>query len=95
MTDDLTREVFGNLGETSKAVFYVLAFVASGVFAWGVWRRIKLWRRGRPDDSPIDWRAAFDNLRTRALAQRRTSAATAKSRQGHPDRQAGVAGGTA
>jgi len=70
MTDDLTREVFGNLGETSKAVFYVLAFVASGVFAWGVWRRIKLWRRGRPDDSPIDWRAAFDNLRTRALAQR-------------------------
>ena len=83
MTDDLTREVFGNLGDTSKAVFYALAFVSCGVFAWGVWRRVKLWRRGRPDESPIDWRAAFENLRTRALAQRSLRGARPKASLAH------------
>ena len=71
MTEDLSREIFGNLGETSKVIFYALAFISSGVFAWGVWRRVKLWRRGRPDNERIDWKAAFQNLRTRALAQRK------------------------
>ena len=83
MTDDLTREVFGNLGYTSKVVFYVLAFLSTGIFAWGVWRRVKLWRRGRPDDTPIDWRAAFENLRTRALAQRSLRGARPKASLAH------------
>jgi len=83
MTDDLTREVFGNLGDTSIAVFYALAFVSCGVFAWGVWRRVKLWRLGRPDESPINWRAAFENLRTRALAQRSLQGARPKASLAH------------
>jgi len=83
MTDGLTREVFGNLGNTSKVVFYALAFVSSGVFAWGVWRRVKLWRRGRPNDSPIDWRTAFKNLRSRALAQRSLRGARPKASFAH------------
>jgi len=83
MTDELTREVFGNLGNTSKVVFYVLAFLSTGIFAWGVWRRVKLWRRGRPDDTPIDWRAAFENLRTRALAQRSLRGARPKASLAH------------
>ena len=83
MTEDLSREIFGNLGETSKIIFYALAFVSSGVFAWGVWRRVKLWRRGRPDNERIDWKAAFQNLRTRALAQRSLRGARPKASFAH------------
>jgi len=83
MTEDLSREIFGNLGETSKVIFYALAFVSSGVFAWGVWRRVKLWRRGRPDNERIDWNAALQNLRTRALAQRSLRGARPKASFAH------------
>ena len=83
MTEDLSREIFGNLGEMSKVSFYALAFASSGVFAWGVWRRVKLWRRGRPDNERINWRAAFQNLRTRALAQRSLRGARPKASFAH------------
>ena len=83
MTEDLSREIFGNLGETSKTIFYALAVVSSGVFAWGVWRRVKLWRRGRPDNEPIKWREAFQNIRNRALAQRALRGARPKASFAH------------
>ena len=83
MTEGLSREIFGNLGETSKAIFYVLAFFSSSVFTWGVWQRIKLWRRGRPSTEHIDWRAAIRNIRTRALAQRSLHGARPKASFAH------------
>ena len=70
MTEDLSREIFGNLDDSSQKIFYTLAFISCAIFAWGIWRRVKLWQRGRPDSQRIDWRAVFHNLRTRALAQR-------------------------
>ena len=45
-----TRETFGNISDTSQTVFYVVAAASVGVFAYGVWRRIRLWRHGRPID---------------------------------------------
>ena len=83
MTEDLSREIFGNLGETSKTIFYALAVVSSGVFAWGVWRRVKLWQRGRPDNQPIKWREAFQNIRNRALAHRALRGARPKASFAH------------
>ena len=71
------------MGETSKTIFYALAAVSSGVFAWGVWRRVKLWRRGRPDNEPIKWREAFQNIRNRALAQRALRGARPKASFAH------------
>ena len=55
--EQLTREIFGNVNSVSKLIFYGLAFLSLGIFAWGVWRRIRLWRMGRPSKSKVDWRA--------------------------------------
>lgn len=41
-----TRETFGNIPLSSQLAFYALAAASMGVFAWGVWRRVKLWRLG-------------------------------------------------
>ncbi len=43
-----TRETFGNIPPTSQAVFYVLTVLAMGVFAYGLWLRFRMWRRGQP-----------------------------------------------
>lgn len=43
-----TRETFGNIPDWSQWLFYVLAVVTMGIFAYGVWRRFKLWRQGQP-----------------------------------------------
>ena len=42
------REVFGNIPGWSKWLFYLLACLALAVFAYGCYRRIRLWRKGRP-----------------------------------------------
>lgn len=41
-----TRETFGNIPLSSQLAFYALAAVTMAVFAWGVYRRWKLWRLG-------------------------------------------------
>jgi acetylornithine deacetylase len=45
--DELTREIYGNIGTVSKILFYVCACASVAVFAWGIWRRRQLWRIGR------------------------------------------------
>jgi Fe-S oxidoreductase/nitrate reductase gamma subunit len=44
----LTREVFGNVPESSQWIFYGLAAIAVVCFGYGVYRRVRLWRRGQP-----------------------------------------------
>ncbi|HAM70581.1 MAG TPA: hypothetical protein DCM86_02945 [Verrucomicrobiales bacterium] len=43
-----TRETFGNISDGSRWVFYGLAVAATALFAWGLHRRVALWRQGRP-----------------------------------------------
>ena len=43
-----TRETFGNIPHSSQVVFYCLTAVTMVVFAYGIWRRFKLWRQGTP-----------------------------------------------
>jgi Fe-S oxidoreductase/nitrate reductase gamma subunit len=43
-----TRETFGNIPHSSQIIFYCLTVVTMGVFAYGIWRRFKLWRQGTP-----------------------------------------------
>jgi Fe-S oxidoreductase/nitrate reductase gamma subunit len=43
-----TRETFGNIPHSSQVIFYGLTVVTMAVFAYGIWRRFKLWRQGAP-----------------------------------------------
>ncbi len=43
-----TRETFGNIPNSSQLIFYCLTAVTMAVFAYGIWRRFKLWRQGTP-----------------------------------------------
>jgi Fe-S oxidoreductase/nitrate reductase gamma subunit len=43
-----TRETFGNIPHGSVILFYCLTLLTLAVFAYGVWRRFKLWRQGVP-----------------------------------------------
>lgn len=52
MTDPATpaREVFRNFPAWLILVFYIAATVAMGISAWGFWRRIQKYRRGRSEN---------------------------------------------
>lgn len=43
-----TRETFGNIPNSSQLIFYCLTVVTMAAFAYGIWRRFKLWRQGTP-----------------------------------------------
>ena len=43
-----TRETFGNISTASQIAFYVVAAASLAIFAYGVWRRVRLWRQGVP-----------------------------------------------
>ena len=43
-----TRETFGNIPHSSQLIFYFLTVMTMVVFAYGIWRRFKLWRQGVP-----------------------------------------------
>ncbi len=43
-----TRETFGNIPHSSQVLFYCLTVVSMVVFAYGIWRRFRLWRLGTP-----------------------------------------------
>ncbi len=70
-TGTLTREVFGNHSPASRAVFYLLACAALGAFGWGVFRRVRLWRLGRPTRDGFSLRAVLSRLLRDVLLQRR------------------------
>ena len=66
------RDTFWNIPSWAQIFLYAGALVAMGLFAWGVWERIALWRRGGPE-------ARFDHIPRRlklvavqALGQART-----------------------
>lgn len=43
-----TRETFGNIPLSSQLAFYALAAATTAIFAWGIYRRWKLWQLGTP-----------------------------------------------
>ena len=52
-----TRETFANLPTWAIACWYFLIFASTAVFAWGVWRLARKYRRGRgafPLDRPVE-----------------------------------------
>lgn len=70
-----TRELFWNLSPSIVGLFYLIGFAAILAFAVGLTRHILRYRRGRPSEFRIDWRAGFwrmldDVVTHRTLARR-------------------------
>jgi len=47
---EVTREIYWNIGHGAVIPMYLLAIAAFGVMAWGFWRRLPVWRLGKPLD---------------------------------------------
>lgn len=47
-----TREIFGNTLPSLRLAFYIISVLATLIFACGVFRRIALYRAGRPEKMP-------------------------------------------
>ncbi len=47
---EATREIYWNVGHGVVIPMYVLAFAAFAIIAWGFWKRLSVWRQGKPLD---------------------------------------------
>ncbi|NOZ40616.1 MAG: 4Fe-4S dicluster domain-containing protein [Planctomycetes bacterium] len=80
--DSVTREIFGNIDELSKWIFYALTVASLGCFAYGVSLRVRLWRRGRAREHSFGWKIGITRFFKKVVWQK-------KVRRGR--RNAGVA----
>lgn len=51
---EITRPILWNIDHFTKVSMYVLAAVAATIFAYGFWRRIRVWQRGQPRKNPAE-----------------------------------------
>jgi Fe-S oxidoreductase/nitrate reductase gamma subunit len=70
-TPPLTREVFGNIPGWWQAVFYLLAAAAVSAWGYGIYRRVRLWRQGRPSGERVRVSTAVRRLVRDVVLQRR------------------------
>ena len=66
----LMREVFGNIPGWAKGLFYIVAAVAVGAWAYGIYRRVRLWRQGKPSGG-VNYTAALKRVFRDVLLQGR------------------------
>jgi Fe-S oxidoreductase/nitrate reductase gamma subunit len=64
-----TREIYWNI--SGGSLIYVFAAIAGGLWAWQMWRRIRLWRLGGPQARADRWGARTKRLLVELFAQRR------------------------
>ena len=68
--ESLTREIFGNIDAVSRGLFYALAVASMACFAYGVGRRVRLWRLGRRTEDKVSWRTVLTRFVTHVMSQR-------------------------
>src|SRR5947209_6340891 len=66
-----TRTIFYHIPVAGQVIFYLLAIAAMGICLHGVYRRVHLWRQGRPITPPIKPSARLRALAIQVLGQRR------------------------
>ncbi len=59
VNDTVTRPIFEGIGHIGELIFYILATASILTFAYGVWRRVQKYRRGRPAGRGKDIREAL------------------------------------
>ena len=69
--EQLTREVLGNIDTLSKCVMYALATVSLGIFSWGIWRRVRLWKLGKSTGKRLPWSVIVSRLFAKVLLQKK------------------------
>lgn len=70
---DYTRVRFEGIPFGGEILFYGLAAVSTAIFAWGLWRRVRKYRRGRPAGrGGTIWQALRGRVRRTASGQRAT-----------------------
>ncbi len=80
--NDLSREIYGNIGTLSRMLFYICAFSAMAIFAYGIFRRWKIWQLGKDTGEKIDWKASVRALIRRVLSQKTVRAGKRKKKAG-------------
>lgn len=66
-----TRKILLHISTGQQVAFYLLALVALAICAYGVFRRLKVWRAGKPLPPVTDWPQRLKNVLDQTLAQRR------------------------
>jgi Fe-S oxidoreductase/nitrate reductase gamma subunit len=67
-----TRTIFFHISPLGQALFYLLALLSAAVCLYGVYRRVRLWRQGRPTPPVKDWPARMKSLLVQVVGHRRT-----------------------
>ena len=67
----IARPLYWNIDLFTKVSMYVLAFVAFGICAYGVWQRVKYWKQTKPDSERwTSWASRLGFLAKELLLQR-------------------------
>lgn len=67
-----TRTIFFHISTTSQVLLYLFSFLSLGIALHGIWRRVRLWRQGRPVPPIQDWLPRLRRMLDQAVAHRRT-----------------------
>ena len=71
MTEELSREILGNIDQVSRVIFYVLSALSLAAFGYGVGQRFRRWNLRGLLGSVADWQAAGRRVWAHALLQRK------------------------
>ncbi|MET2983718.1 (Fe-S)-binding protein [Aureibaculum conchae] len=80
--DDLSRELYGNIGAISKILFYICAFTSMAIFIYGIYRRRQLWKLGKDTGEKVNISATLKALISRVFSQKTVRQGVRKKKAG-------------
>ncbi|MCX6366686.1 MAG: heterodisulfide reductase-related iron-sulfur binding cluster [Armatimonadetes bacterium] len=66
-----TRTILFHISGPQQVVFYLLAVLAMAICFYGIWRRLPVWRGGKPLPPVKNWPGRLRSVLDQSLAQRR------------------------
>ena len=62
LDNPVTREILGNVDGVSKGIFYLLTLATCFSFAYGIYKRLRLWKQGQPAHRSLSVRLILKRL---------------------------------